>query len=220
MKFPQNFLQNLECEVRKLLAHSPRCHDVEHSFRVLTNAKRIAKAENADLEVVEVAALLHDIGRADEFADNGKSCHAEIGAAKVPKVLRSLGVTDEDFINHVSECVAAHRYRRRNGRQPQSLEAKIIFDADKLDSMGAIGIGRSFHFAGRIGAKVHNSEQAAVNSNSYSIDDTAYREYLVKLRYLRDAMLTRQGRRMAAKRHQFMINFFNELNAETRNQKE
>jgi len=218
MNLPSDFMQNLECEVRKLLTHSPRCHDVEHSFRVLTNAKRIAKTENADMQVVEVAALLHDVGRADEFADNGKSCHAEIGAIKVPEILRGLGV--KDFIKHVGECVATHRYRRRNDRQPQSLEAKIIFDADKLDSMGAIGIGRSFHFAGRIGAKVHNTEHAAVNSESYSIDDTAYREFLVKLRYLHDSMLTPQGRHMAEKRHRFMIDFFNELNAETQNNEE
>ena len=214
MNLPEKFLETLECEVRKLLADSPRCHDLDHSFRVLANARRIAQAENADMAVVQTAAMLHDIGRSTEFADLGKTCHAEIGAAQVADVLKKLGITDAAFVQHVADCIATHRYRNRTGRTPETLEAKIIFDADKLDSMGAIGVGRAFHFAGRIGARVHNTEEEALASESYSHEDTAYREYLVKLRNLKDSMLTGEGRRMAHRRHEFMEAFFNELNRE------
>jgi uncharacterized protein len=214
MNLSEKFLETLECEVRKLLADSPRCHDLDHSFRVLANARHIAQAENADLAVVETAAMLHDIGRSTEFADLGRTCHAEIGAAQVEGVLKKLGITDESFIQHVTDCVATHRYRNRTGENPKTLEAKIIFDADKLDSMGAVGVGRAFHFAGRIGARVHNTEEEALNSESYSREDTAYREYLVKLKNLKDSMLTDEGRRMAEHRHAFMTVFFEELNRE------
>ena len=88
--------------------------------------------------------------------------------------------------------------------------------ADKLDSIGAIGAGRAFHFAGRIGARVHNSEAEARDSDSYSVEDSAYREYLVKLRHIHEAMLTAEGRRMAEGRHLFMVAFFERICLETR----
>jgi uncharacterized protein len=83
-----------------------------------------------------------------------------------------------------------------------------------LDSIGAIGIGRSFHFAGRTGARVHNRAEEALASDSYSREDSAYREYLVKLRKIRERMLTDAGRQLAEKRHAFMVAFFEELNEE------
>ena len=91
----------------------------------------------------------------------------------------------------------------------------MVFDADKLDGIGAIGIARSFHFAGRIGARVHNTEAEALSDSSYSREDSAYREYLVKLRYVKDKLLTESGKQMAKQRHEFMVAFFNQLNEET-----
>ena len=81
--------------------------------------------------------------------------------------------------------------------------------------MGAVGIGRAFHFAGRNGARLHNSPEAALTSDSYSREDTAYREYLVKFRHLTGSMLTGTGRRLARDREGFMIDFFRRLCAET-----
>jgi len=112
--------------------------------------------------------------------------------------------------------VRTHRYRARGGDRPGSLEARIVFDADKLDSIGAIGIGRSFHFAGRIGARVHNRAAEAEGSASYSREDSAHREFLVKLRHVRRNLLTDAGRRLAAGRHRFMLEFFAQLEREAR----
>lgn len=206
----------VEDKVRELLAESPSCHDWDHTQRVWRTARHLAELESADLLLVEVAALMHDIGRVAELRDQGRTCHARLGAAMTPEVLAGLGVSSRAFIDAVAECVRSHRYRQRDGVGPQSLEAKIVYDADKLDSMGAIGIGRSFHFAGRVGARVHNREDEALNSASYSVEDSAYREYLVKLRYLRDCILTPSGRALAERRHQFMVDFFDEINREVR----
>ena len=206
----------VEAKVRELLAESPSCHDWDHTQRVWRTARHLAELESADMLLVEVAALMHDIGRVAELRDQGRTCHARLGAVMTPEVLAGLGVSCHAFIDAVAECVRSHRYRQRDGVGPQSLEAKIVYDADKLDSMGAIGIGRSFHFAGRVGARVHNSEEEALNSASYSVEDSAYREYLVKLRYLRDCILTSSGRALAERRHQFMVDFFDEINREVR----
>jgi len=90
----------------------------------------------------------------------------------------------------------------------------IVYDADKLDSIGAVGIGRAFHFAGRIGARLHNTAAEAVGAPAYSVEDSAYREYLVKLRHVPERMLTPSGRRLAVDRARFMDEFFHRLNDE------
>lgn len=200
--------------VRELMASMPECHGWDHTVRVWHNARHLAAVEGADAAVVAYAAMLHDVGRIEEFADAGKTCHAELGAARAPAILADLGLGEPEFVSHVVACIQSHRYRRRDQEPPRTLEARIVFDADKLDSMGAVGVGRAFHFAGRVGARVHNTREEALASESYSLQDTAYREFLVKMQHLQSAMLTPEGRRMAADRHQFMSAFFERLNRE------
>ncbi|MFA6929752.1 MAG: HD domain-containing protein [Lentisphaeria bacterium] len=207
-------LPTLEMKVKELLLSMPSCHDWDHTLRVRENARKLAVAEHADLLLVDYASLLHDIGRLQEFKDQGKTCHAALGALMAVQVLEELGVCNPTFVEQITACVRTHRYRGRTAEKPASLEAKVVFDADKLDSLGAIGLARSFHFAGRIGARVHNSEEEALNSKSYSREDSAYREFLVKLRHLPAAMLTQSGRKIAGIRAGLMQDFFQKLNLE------
>jgi len=202
--------------VRDILEHSPACHDWDHTLRVWANARRIRELEGGDALVVDCAALLHDIGRPEELADQGATCHATRGAELARDLLTQIGITDPDLAGHIAACVRTHRFRARGGERPATIEARIVFDADKLDSIGAIGIGRSFHFAGRIGARVHNAAEEAQESASYSRQDSAYREYLVKLRHVRQRLLTDAGRRLADGRHRFMVAFFAQIDREVR----
>lgn len=203
----------LAAEVKRMLEESKDCHDWHHTERVLRNARQIAAREKkASMKVVELASLLHDICRPEEFSSKGRKCHARMGAEKSVEMLREFGLGDKETTAAVSECVRRHRYRASD--RPVTIEEKIVFDADKLDSLGAIGIGRAFHFAGRIGAEIHNSEEAALKSESYSREDTAYREYLVKLMKIPEAMLTKTGKKLAIRRHKFMERYFRELNRE------
>ena len=117
------------------------------------------------------------------------------------------------MIESVGQAVARHRYRGKNA--PQNLIEKIVYDADKLDSIGAVGIGRAFLFAGQIGARLHNPEQDHSRTSSYSLEDSAYREFQVKLSQVKDQMLTESGRRLAQERHDFMLTFFTQLTRET-----
>ena len=186
-------------------------HGPDHSERVYQMAMRLGKTLNGDLEVLAAAGLLHDIGRAKERAGKGTICHAEYGAELAGSILEQLGYQQET-INKICHCIRAHRYR--GTCRPQSLEAKILFDADKLDSIGAIGIGRAFLFAGQIGACLHNPELDPQQTKSYSQQDTAYREFQVKMKRVKGRLLTAEGAEIATERHRFMEIFFDRLNSE------
>ncbi|MFH0779588.1 MAG: HD domain-containing protein [Parcubacteria group bacterium] len=186
-------------------------HDWDHTLRVCSLCEKIGRQENADLEILKMAAFLHDIAREKEFESKGESDHAAIGAEMAEQILKDLGV-EQTKINSIVHCIAAHRFR--NNIAPESLEAKILFDSDKLDSIGAIGIGRAFLFAGAIGARLHNSDLNVEKTDSYSKEDTAYREYTVKLCKLKNKMLTNEGRRVAENRHNYMKEFFEKLDSE------
>ena len=205
--------RNLFDIVKQKLHDAESSHDLDHTLRVCRNADfLLAKLPGADRDVVCAAALLHDIARPEERASNGV-CHAQLGAEMAADILNALNV-DADFAARVVAAVRTHRYRDDNA--PESLEAQIVFDADKLDSLGAVGIGRAFLFAGKYGARLHNTKEEALSHPAYSKEDTAYREYLVKLRHLPGAMLTAPGRKLALERIRVMQQFFDELDKEVR----
>lgn len=205
--------RKLATQARHYCESEGGCHGPDHSERVHRTALYIGRHMQARLDILSAAALLHDIGRKHETLEQGRICHAEKGAELARDILNDLGfpgATVEDVIH----CIATHRYRSDN--PPQTLEAKILFDADKLDSIGAIGIGRAFLFAGQVGARLHNGDVDILNSHSYSIEDTAYREFKVKLCRVRDRLLTPIGRRLAHERHAFMELYFERLERETK----
>ena len=197
MEFDEAF-RRLAGTVREKLERASGCHDFDHTLRVLRNAELLAKElPAADLRIVRLAALLHDFARPEEMAAKGKLCHAVLGAELVRPLLAEAGF-DPETVDRVSQAVLTHRYRAN--RIPATLEAQIVYDADKLDSLGAVGIGRAFLFAGREHARLHNTREEALGSAEYSREDTAYREYLVKLSKLPGCMLTAPGRRIAGER--------------------
>lgn len=196
---------------RQFFSESRGSHDWDHTMRVHNLCMHIGEKENADMEILRISALLHDIARGQEDRCNGKICHAEAGAAMARELLSRLSM-DNTMIDQIVHCIETHRFRGE--KIPVSKEAKILFDADKLDSIGAVGIGRAFLFAGEIGAKLHNNDVDISKTQQYSADDTAYREYMVKLRNVRERMLTEEGKRMAEERHNFMVNFFERLDKE------
>jgi uncharacterized protein len=187
-------------------------HDWDHTERVYRLCLRIGRKEKADLRVLELAALLHDIGREEEDRSNGKVCHGRTGAALARGILERHGL-DRAAVRAVVHCIRTHRFRKR--ALPRTLEARVLFDADKLDSIGAVGVGRAFLFAGEVGARLHDKAIDVRKTKPYTREDTAYREYLVKLGRVKDRMTTREGKRIALERHRFMAAFFDRLNKET-----
>lgn len=201
---------------KKFFLNSKGSHDWSHIERVYNLCTHIGKKEKADMEVLAIAALLHDIGREEEDKTSGKICHAEKGAQTARGILEKNNF-EKEKIEKIVHCIETHRFR--GNKKPESLEAKILFDSDKLDSIGAVGIGRAFLFAGEVGATLHNKEQVdSGKTKPYTKEDTAYREFAVKLSKIRDKMLTTEGKRMAEERHRFMTEFFYRLDCEVKGQ--
>ncbi|MBR5289453.1 MAG: HD domain-containing protein [Erysipelotrichaceae bacterium] len=165
-------------------------HDVEHSKRVYQNALLIAKCEpECDLFVVSLAALLHDV-------DDHKLFHTE-NNANARAFLESVQL-DQNQIDRICELMNGISFSKNRGVRPETLEGKIVQDADRLDAIGAIGIARTFAFGGE-----RKRPLSATVQHFYD-----------KLLLLKDEMNTAEGKRIAEHRHQLMVDFLQELNNE------
>ena len=202
---PKALLKRIRGAAQSHFTQARGSHDWDHTLRVHRLCLRIGAAEGADMLVVETAAYLHDIGRAHQDRYHGRCCHAERGAAMARDILADAPL-DGRRRENIIHCIAAHRFR--SGELPRTREAGVLFDADKLDAIGAVGVARAFLFAGEVGARLHSPEVDVALAPAYSIDDTGYREYVVKLSKIRDRMITAAGRRLADERHRFMVGFF------------
>ncbi|MGD9049477.1 MAG: HD domain-containing protein [Anaerolineae bacterium] len=185
-------------------------HDFDHVLRVLAMAERLARKEGADLEIVRTAALLHDVARG--HSDRLIADHAQTGAEFARDLLQGHPAERVDPVAH---AIAAHRFR--TGPAPQTLEAQVLHDADKLDAIGAIGVARAFAFGGHEGQRLW----AEVPSDYQETQDTRHQhtpvhEYQIKLLKIKDRLLTESARKLAAERHRFMVAYFEQLEQEVR----
>jgi uncharacterized protein len=178
-------------------------HGFDHVLRVLALAERIARAEGADLEIVRAAVLLHDIARSVEDEEAGQQDHAALAAERARVILHGH---PPERVEAVCQAIRSHRFR--SGPPPEMLEARVVFDADKLDAMGAIGIARAFAYAGQHGQPLISQPDEARHG---PVD-----EFRQKLALLRERMTTATGRALAEERHAFMEAFFERLAAEAR----
>ncbi len=194
-------------EAHRYYQGSESSHDFDHVLRVLTLAERIARAEGGDLEIVRAAALLHDVGRAEEAA-TGRD-HALVSAQRAREILAGH---PPQRVEAVARAIAAHRFR--GGPPPDTPEARALFDADKLDAIGAVGVGRAFAHGGARGQRLWVPLEVARAEGDGSPDHTPVHEFVVKLSRLRDRMTTATGRAIAEQRHAFMESFFARLEAE------
>lgn len=184
-------------------------HDREHIYRVLYNALAIAKTEeNVDYDVLIAACLLHDVGRPEQFADPGV-CHAQVGSEKAHAFLKANGFS-ADFADQVRHCILTHRFRV--SRPPQSLEARILFDADKLDVTGALGIARTLQYKAATGDPLYLvGEDGTVSNGESDPISSFFREYHFKLKNLYDRFYTAAGKAMAEDRRKIAEDFYHAL---------
>ena len=194
-------------ETYMLTCMEDSAHDKAHIYRVLYHALDIAKTEeNVDYDVLIAACLLHDIGRKEQY-ENPKLCHAMVGGEKAFAFLTEQGF-DEAYAQQVKHCIQSHRYRQNNS--PQSLEAKILFDADKLDAVGAMGIARTLLYQGIVGDPLYT--HLPDGSPSYGEQGTApsfFHEYKFKLEKLYDRFYTKKAAAIAKERQSAAVSFYN-----------
>jgi uncharacterized protein len=189
----------IHVEAARALYDDDPIHGFDHILRVMALAEHIARAEGADVEIVRAAALLHDIARDDEGAGD----HAALAAERARAILAGQ---PPERVEAVCQAIFSHRFR--GGPPPFSLEARALFDADKLDAIGAVGIARAFAYVGQHGQPLFGAPD---NPRHSAID-----EFRHKLALLRDRMTTATGRSLAEERHAFMAAFFERLDAELR----
>ena len=184
-------------------------HDKEHVYRVLYNALEIAAEETAvDYEILIAACLLHDVGRQAQLEDP-TLCHAQVGSEMAEAFLLMEGY-EKAFASRVKHCIAAHRFRKH--MPPESVEAKILFDADKLDVTGALGIARSLMYKGNTAEPIYTrKENGEISNGDGDSESSFFREYKFKLEKLYDRFYTQKGKAMAAERGGIARAFYESL---------
>ncbi|WP_440988235.1 HD domain-containing protein [Haloarchaeobius baliensis] len=179
-------------------------HDWHHVERVVENAETLAaRTDHAvDDDTLLAAAWLHDIGRKRE-ADGEIADHAEWGAAEARRILAEQD-TPTHTVDAVAHCIRAHRFS--NDVEPESHEAKLLSDADNLDAIGAVGLARTFAYAGEHGRTLHDPDLPPEADDSPA-GETSFNHIHKKLLRIQDRMYTDAGRAMAADRHGFLETF-------------
>jgi uncharacterized protein len=198
-------------------------HNMDHVLRVYNLSLHLAENENIDLDILKAAVLLHDIARVKEDNDpTGRTDHAVLGAEMCVPILEEVNFPVEK-IKHVQVCIISHRYR--TGHTPQTIEAQILFDADKLDTIGAIGIARSFIWVGRNNAKIYSDvdiekyieDNLGGKINGRIQDKTKHSpqiEYKTKLKYLAEKLHTDKAKEICKERTEYFENFLKRLEQE------
>jgi uncharacterized protein len=198
----------LKIEEYMLSCMNDGAHDCQHIYRVLYSALDIANDYNVDKDVLIAASLLHDIGREAQF-HNSELDHAIVGADMAYNYLQTAGWL-QDRAHHVKECISTHRYRNNN--PPVSIEAKILFDADKLDATGTMGIARTLAYKGIVSEPLYH-----VDKNGNVLEDEAedkssfFHEYNWKLKNVYDKFFTDRAKVIAEGRRKASIDFYESM---------
>lgn len=205
-------------ETYMLTCMQDSAHDREHIYRVLSNALNIAKSEpDVDYDILIAACLLHDIGRPEQFADPSL-CHAAVGAEKARRFLLDQGFAP-DYVHAVYHCISTHRFRKN--LPPETIEAKILFDADKLDVTGVLGVARTLEYQGALGLPLYTLlSDGTVSDGSADQHETFFQEYRRKLETIYDRFLTIRGRELASARREAAAVFYDALLREVRSSRD
>lgn len=198
-------IENIETIVKAKLENDFSGHDWEHFNRVRKLALHIGKIEGANLRVCELAALVHDLIDDKLFDDE------EAALQEVIHLLKKAGVNSGD-VDHIVEVITTMSFSSGSSGGMSTLEGKVVQDADRLDALGAIGIARTFMYAGAKSDPMYDPKiEARINPMTKEEyrkgKSTAINHFYEKLFKLKDLMNTEEGMRIAQERHTFMEQF-------------
>lgn len=204
-----NELKALQKEVQKRIQNDP-AHDFEHIMRVCSNAKKIAKHENAEVRLVMAAALLHDIVSYPKSDPRSKNA-SEQSAQAAKQILKKYSYTAAE-IKTITEAIRDHSFSKNV--VPKTLEGKILQDADRLDALGAIGIARTFSVGGSENRPIYNSEDPFCKTRQPDDRSWTVDHFFRKLLLLEKMMNTEFAKKEAKRRTKLMARFLSELKRE------
>ena len=202
-------LQELQKEVKSRIQKDP-AHDYSHILRVYKNAQKITKHEKADSKIVLAAVLLHDIVQFPKSDPRNKTA-SEKSAILAKKILQKHDFSESE-IAVICDAIRDHSYSR--GKTPQTIEGKILQDADRLDALGAIGIARAFSVGGSEKRTIYNESDPFCRTRKPDDNFWTVDHFYRKLLLLEKKMNTKTGKALAKKRTKLMLDFLSELKRE------
>ncbi|WP_221564756.1 HD domain-containing protein [Alkalihalobacillus sp. TS-13] len=203
---------NIEKLVKEKLKDDYTGHDWGHIERVRSLVLHIGKNEGADLMICELAVLLHDLIDDKLVEDEDRTLQ------EVTRVLNDEGL-QEAFIKHIVEIITTMSFSKSSEKGMRTLEGKVVQDADRLDALGAIGIARTFMFAGAKGEAMYKSDllprtEPMTKEEYRHGESTAINHFYEKLFKLKSLMNTKTGEKLAEERHRYMEGFIDQFLAE------
>jgi uncharacterized protein len=205
-------------QARTWYVNTDPVHDFDHVLRVYATAERLAEIEGADLEIVRAAALLHDAMGTTPGGEERADHH--LASAEFARPVLEAEGWPEDRIQAVQHCIRAHRFRG-DREQPATIEARVLFDADKLDVIGAVGVARAVAYATLAGEPVYAEPSELflrTGQKEAGEPHSCYHEYIFKLSKIKNRLFTAAARVLAAERDIYIAEYFERLKAERRGQ--
>lgn len=195
----------IEKYMRSCMDNNDTAHGYQHVYRVLYNALELSKEYEVDNEVLIASSLLHDIGR-DSQCKNANIDHAKIGAEMAYLYLTSNGWS-KNKANHIKECISTH-----SNREACSIEAKIVYDADKLDIIGAIGIARLIAHSGIVSHPLYSvNNHGMVLSGGKNEKGSFFRQYNQDFKKIYDRFYTNKAKKIAQNKKETSLDYYNKL---------
>ncbi len=200
-------VENAKDYIKEIFSDDYSGHDYHHSIRVYNNAINIAEKEGGNLLLIKLAALLHDV-------DDRKLFNTSENLENARKFLHENGV-DEDVIKEICRIIKSVSYSGSSSIVPESIEGKIVQDADRLDALGAIGIARTFAYGGHKGRPIYDPDEKPLENMTAeeykNHTSNSFNHFYEKILKLKDLINTDTARSMAEQRHAFIENYLDEF---------
>lgn len=209
----EKYIEIIKPFVIDLFKNDSSGHDISHLIRTMNIAINLCDKENGDKLIVGISAFMHDIHRIMQN-ETGKFVSPKESLSKVREILGNTNLS-EDIVNKICYCIEHHENYNWNGNNVSDINTLILQDADNLDAIGAIGIGRTFSYGGAHNVLMYDEETPLNNAKDYSEangnDPSTIHHFYHKLFNLADNMNTKTGKEQAIVRTEFMKKFVNEF---------
>ena len=203
-----NIIEECKEYVKNILENESSGHDYWHTIRVFNLATTIQKIDGGNLKIIQLSALLHDVDDYKIFRENAKTLQ------NANKFLNENNVSEEE-IKHINNIINSISFKGIDTKIPETIEGKIVQDADRLDAIGAIGIARTFAYGGNKGRTIHipncKHKENMTKEEYEKNESTTINHFYEKLLLLEDMMNTSYAKELAHKRTEYMKEFLNEF---------